>query len=82
MVCAIPRDKNALDNNSLPDAYLKKALFTSDDFFEINVSTGEFKSVFSDDTKNLDADDVKIFNQSVFFINRYDKKVYSVALPK
>ena len=82
MVCAIPRDKNALDNNALPDAYLKKALFTSDDFFEINVSTGEFKSVFADDTKNLDADGVKIFNQSVFFINRYDKKVYSIALPK
>jgi len=82
LVCAIPRDGDALNNNPLPDAYLKKALFTSDDFFEINVSTGEFRSVFSDSSKNLDAENVKIFNQSVFFINRYDKKVYSIALPK
>ncbi|MDP3948633.1 MAG: hypothetical protein Q8Q17_01640 [bacterium] len=82
LVCAVPRDGDALNNNPLPDAYLKKAIFTSDDFFEINVSTGEFKSVFSDSSKNLDADKVKIFNQSVFFINRYDKKVYSIALPK
>ena len=82
LVCAVPRDGDALNNNPLPDAYLKKALFTSDDFFEINVSTGEFKSVFSDSSKNLDADNVKIFNQSVFFINRYDKKIYSIGLPK
>lgn len=82
LVCAIPRDGDALNNSALPDAYLKKAIFTSDDFFEINVSTGEFKSVFSDSSKNLDADDVKIFNQSAFFINRYDKKVYSISLPK
>lgn len=81
LVCAVPRDGDALNNSPLPDAYLKKALFTSDDFFEINVSTGEFRSVFSDSSKNLDADNVKIFNQSVFFINRYDKKVYSIGLP-
>ncbi|MDO8664674.1 MAG: hypothetical protein Q7K44_03990 [Candidatus Liptonbacteria bacterium] len=82
LVCAIPRNGDTLNNSPLPDAYLKKALFASDDFFEINVSSGEIKSVFSDSSKNLDADDVKIFNQSVFFINRYDKKVYSIALPK
>lgn len=82
LVCAVPRDGDALNNNPLPDAYLKKAIFTSDDFFEINVSTGDLKNIFSDSSKNLDADDVKIFNQSVFFINRYDKRVYSIGLPK
>lgn len=82
LICAIPRDQQALSNNQLPDAYQKKALFTSDDFFETDISTGEIKSVFSDSSKNIDADNVKIFNQSVFFTNRYDKKIYSIDLPK
>ncbi len=82
IVCAVPRDRQTLDNAQLPDAYLQKSLFTSDNFFEISVSTGEIKSVFNDQSKNFDADDVKVFNGAVFFINRYDKKVYSVELPK
>ena len=82
VVCAVPRDRQTLDNSRLPDAYLQKAVFTSDNFFEINISTGEIKSIFGDLDKNFDADDIKVFNGAVFFINRYDKKVYSIDLPK
>ena len=80
LICAVPRDQLALSINTLPDAYQEKALFTSDDFFEINVNDGNVKTVFSDPAKNLDASNIKVFNQNIFFINRFDKKVYSLPL--
>ncbi len=80
LICAVPRDQQLLGIDTLPDAYQEKALYTSDDFFEINVNDGTVKALFSDSAKNLDASDIKIFNQNVFFINRFDKKVYSVPI--
>ena len=80
LICAVPRDQQRLSIAILPDAYQEKALFTSDDFFEINVNDGGVKTLFSDPVKNLDASTIKIFNQAIFFINRFDKKVYSVPL--
>lgn len=82
MVCGIPRDSQLLGGSQLPDSYLKKSVFTSDNFFEIDVATGNVKSIFSDVAKDIDSYRLKIFGQSLFFINRFDKKVYSVALPK
>ncbi|MBI4085749.1 MAG: hypothetical protein HY433_00670 [Candidatus Liptonbacteria bacterium] len=80
LICAVPRDQRALSVNALPDAYQEKALFTSDDFFEINVNDGNVKTLFSDPAKTLDVSNIKIFNQNIFFINRFDKKVYSLPL--
>ncbi len=82
MVCGIPRDSQILGGSQLPDSYLKKSVFTSDNFFEIDVATGTVKSIFSDSSKDIDSYKLKIFGQSLFFINRFDQKVYSVALPK
>ncbi len=80
LICAVPRDRQSLDNAQLPDAYQKKDLFTSDGFFEINVDSGAVKTVFNDPTKNFDAADLKIFDQKLFFLNRFDNKVYSINL--
>ncbi len=82
LVCAIPGDQSALQNNLLPDSYLKKSIFTSDNFVEIDISTGNLKALLGDAGQDMDADDLKVFNQSVFFINRYDQNVYSFQLPK
>jgi len=82
MVCGVPRDAQPLMSNPLPDAYQKKSFFTSDNIFEIDISSGDINTVFNDATKNIDSSDVKVFNQSVFFINRFDQKIYSVQLPK
>lgn len=82
MLCAIPRDANLLDNNALPDAYQKRDIFTSDDFFEINISTGNIKNIFNDQGKDIDAENLKVFNQSLFFLNRFDKLIYSLPLDK
>lgn len=82
MVCGVPRDIQLLASSPLPDAYQKKALFTSDNFFEIDISAGSVKNIFNDNSKNVDSSAIKIFNQTLFFINRFDQKIYSLSLPK
>jgi hypothetical protein len=56
------------------------ALFTSDDIYKINTATGATDALFSDQTQNLDTSDLKIFNNTLFFINRYDQKLYGLVL--
>ncbi|MEK7546943.1 MAG: hypothetical protein AAB536_02075 [Patescibacteria group bacterium] len=82
LVCAVPRDSRILQNNPLPDAYQKKSIFTSDDFFEMDVSSGNAKSVFNDPKTGVDAEKLKVFGKSVFFINRLDQRAYSFSLPQ
>jgi hypothetical protein len=80
LLCAVPRDRRPLDLSELPDAYLKKALFTADDIYSIDPMTGDAKALFSDKTKNLDVSALKIFDGVLYFVNRYDKKLYSLPL--
>lgn len=80
LVCAVPRDRRPLDLNPLPDAYQKKSLFTSDDFYSINTADGTVKTLFNDTTKNFDASNLKIFGQALYFVNRYDQKLYSLPI--
>ncbi|MBI2033498.1 MAG: hypothetical protein HYT13_00125 [Candidatus Liptonbacteria bacterium] len=78
--CAVPRDQQKLSSTVLPDAYQKKAIFTSDDFYEIDLTNGSVKIRFSDLTKNFDADNLKVFLGRLYFVNRYDNRLYSISL--
>lgn len=80
LLCAIPRDRRPLDLNPLPDAYLKNALYTSDDIYSIDPADGTLKLVFNDKAKNIDASNLKVFGRTLYFVNRYDKKLYSLPL--
>jgi hypothetical protein len=80
LYCAVPRDTQRLNTSALPDDYLKGALFTSDDFWRIDLATGDTSAVFIDPNQNLDATDLKIFNKTLFFVNRFDKKLYAISL--
>ncbi|MBI4085469.1 MAG: hypothetical protein HY432_03130, partial [Candidatus Liptonbacteria bacterium] len=81
LFCAVPRDKQAFENKPLPDAYLEKDLFTSDDLFEIEVFSGNLENIFGSSKIGVDADNLKVFGNSLFFTNRFDGKVYYVNLP-
>lgn len=81
LYCAVPRDQQTLSIARLPDEYDQKMIFTADDFYKVNTSDGALTTVFSDQSYNLDATDLKIFNDRLFFINRYDERLYGVALP-
>jgi len=80
LYCGIPRDQNALSSNKLPDSYNQMALFTSDNIYRINTSNGNVDVLFNDQSQNMDVSNLKIFNNSLFFINRYDQKLYSLGL--
>ena len=79
LYCGIPRDATAFSSAHLPDNYNMMAFFTSDDIYKINTATGAEQVLWSDGTQNMDISDVKIFNNALFFINRYDQKLYGLT---
>lgn len=80
LYCGIPRDQNTLSTSHLPDDYNQMSLFTSDDIYRIDLQTGETDTIFDDASQNMDVSDLKFFNNTVFFINRYDQKLYGLQL--
>jgi len=80
LYCAVPRDQATLAIARLPDEYIQKVIFTADDFYMINTTDGSLSSVFSNPNLNLDATDLNAFNNTLFFINRYDQKLYGISI--
>ncbi|MBI4087660.1 MAG: hypothetical protein HY434_02410 [Candidatus Liptonbacteria bacterium] len=80
LYCAVPRDANAFSKARLPDDYSKKALFTADDLYKIDLSQGNIMPIFNDESQLFDASNLKVFGQNLFFVNRLDSKVYAVSL--
>lgn len=80
--CAVPHDQDTFSLARLPDEYDQYMYFTNDDFYSINTDTGSLNQIFSFSTANtnIDATDMKVFNNVLFFINRYDQKIYALAL--
>jgi hypothetical protein len=79
LYCGIPRSSSGFSSAQLPDAYNMMALFTSDDIYKINTATGAVQVLWSDATQNMDVSDVKFFNNALFFVNRYDQKLYGLT---
>jgi hypothetical protein len=79
LYCGVPRSSSGFSSAQLPDAYNTMALFTSDDIYKINTATGADQVLWSDATENMDASDMKFFNNALFFINRYDSKLYGLT---
>ena len=78
--CGLSQSQTVIKNPALPDDYLKKAVYYSDYLYEINVLTNSFSLIFSDPNFNIDFSRLSLFNNNLIFINRYDKKVYKLAL--
>jgi hypothetical protein len=79
LYCGIPRSSSGFSSAHLPDDYNTMALFTSDDIYKINTATGAEQVLWSDVTQNMDVSDVKFFNNALFFVNRYDQKLYGLT---
>ena len=80
LYCGIPRDAAALSTAHLPDDYDQMALFTSDDIYRINAVTGATDALLTDPSQNLDVSRLRFFNNTLFFVNRYDQKLYAISL--
>lgn len=77
--CGVPRSSSGFSSANLPDAYNMMALFTSDDIYKINATTGNVQPLWNDPTQNMDVSDMKFFNNALFFVNRYDQKLYGLT---
>lgn len=80
--CAIPHDQSTFSAARLPDEYDQGVYSTDDDFYRVDAGAGSLGEIFSYSAanQNLDATHLKIFNNILFFINRYDQKIYALAL--
>jgi hypothetical protein len=79
LYCGVPRSTSGFSSAHLPDDYNTMALFTSDDIYKINTATGILQPLWNDQTQNMDVSDVKFFNNALFFVNRYDQKLYGLT---
>lgn len=80
LYCAIPRNSDRFSRARLPDDYDKRSLFTVDDIYKINPSDGNASPIFNDAGQSVDVSNLKTFNQNLFFVNRFDNKVYALSL--
>jgi hypothetical protein len=76
--CGVP--KNIRSGITLPDDYYKKAEYFIDDIFVIDLSEKTVSKIFDGDEVALDIHNLRIKDESLLFINRYDNKLYSLKL--
>ena len=79
LYCGIPRDQNTLTYYPLPDAYNERQISTLDDIYRINISNGHIDPILVGSSQGFDVSDVRAVGNKIFFINRYDGKLYSVV---
>lgn len=79
MVCAVPQANSEFILKSLPEEWDQKAILTKDTFYSINPSS-DIKQVLTSAKGSFDAMQLQIANGRLFFVNRYDNKVYGGTL--
>ncbi len=80
LYCGVPRDQNAFSSAYLPDDYNQMALFTSDDIYQINAENGSVNVLWDDASQNMDVSNLTVVSSSIFFVNRYDQKLYTLSI--
>lgn len=80
LYCAVPTDQSSLSLANLPDDYNQMSLFTVDQIYKIDTSDGQVTSILPNGSINFDATDLRVFNNILFFVNRYDRKLYAISL--
>lgn len=80
LYCGVPRDQSGLGYYFLPDDYEQGTIFTSDDLYQVNTATGHIDTIWGDSSENFDITDVDVSSGMLFFVNRYDQRLYAVTL--
>ncbi len=76
--CAIP--KSIPDKASLPDDYLKNALYFVDSIYQIDITQNSFEEILNGSSLAIDAFGLKLADGKLFFINKYDNRLYILGL--
>jgi len=82
--CAVPSQLPS--NIILPDDYLSKAFMSNDIIYSFNINTEsqllESKIIYNESDVIVDATDIKIVDDQLYFINRYNQRLYSLKINK
>jgi hypothetical protein len=76
--CAVPNDIPV--KTTLPDDYLKKAVYFRDNFYQVDIDQNSMTEIFTETEPAIDATHLNLIDNKLFFINRYDNKLYSIEL--
>ncbi len=77
--CAVPQ--NIPDGTRLPDDYYKKAVYFQDNIYRFDLTSGGITTLLENNSTPIDAMQLSIKDgKELFFINRYDSKLYSLPL--
>lgn len=79
LVCATPKNINSLKERPILDDWLSHDLYTEDNIYQINLESGFIEPILTNQD-GLDIDLIKIQKNRLFFVNRFDKKLYVVNL--
>ena len=59
-----------------------QALFTADDLYKIDLTSGDVEALIANPAILFDAANIAIRGNKLFFINRLDRKLYTISLNK
>ena len=79
--CAVPQNKSLFQSHQLPDDYLKKEFGTVDALYAVNLSSGTTVPIVPvGQTFSFDAGDVKVYGDTLYFVNQNDRRLYGASL--
>jgi hypothetical protein len=76
--CAVPSEIPA--QTVLPDDYLKRAFYSNDFIYQIDIAQNSFTEILSAGDPVIDAVGLRFIEGKLLFINRYDNKLYQLDL--
>ncbi len=78
--CAVPRNQDVFSRLVFPDDYLKRGVYFQDGIYQIDLAQNKFQTLFQEESPLIDAVNLKISGNRLLFINRYDNRLYSLAI--
>ncbi len=78
--CAVPQSYSSNKKSNLPDDYLKKGVYSRDYIYRIDVNQNTEDIIYSQNEPAIDAFGFSRRDNRLFFINRYDDKLYQIEL--
>ena len=76
--CAVPA--HIASGMLLPDDYYKKSALFQDNLYLFNLADGSVSLLMDSNTNPINAEQLRIQGNALFFINRYDSRMYKLAL--
>ncbi len=76
--CAVPLE--IPPKTVLPDDYLKRTFYSNDSLYQIDINQNSLSEILAAGNPIIDAVRLNVIEGKLFFINRYDNKLYELEL--